>query len=189
MIFRIQVEPEDKSKDPWWEVYDKYDKEFDMDHLRITDPAKWGKDITIWFNNTRSEGEKSRRFLKAEIIKELFVPVTSTVFDWYYNDKKIFELRTYGKKWNEKYIYKNRPVKIRKGYNTKSEIRGKIGKIVIGSIEKIFIKIPFKEIVPIAKTEEFALEIINSILPASEKYIAFEIINVLKEYSISKTLT
>jgi len=166
MIFRIQVEYQDKSKDPWWEIYD---------NPRVINPTKWGQDTVERFNNTLHPGERSRRFLKAEKVTRLFLPVTFEVFSWYYKKIKNFELKRYGQKWTEKHIYRGRPVEISRGYNKRNRMCGKIGKVVIGSMEKIFIKIPFKEIIPIAKTEIFALSIINKTTPISERYIAFEI--------------
>jgi len=108
---------------------------------------------------------------------ELFVPLNSEAFYWFRDKGKSYELRVYGKKWTEKNIFEARAVELRRGYNTGDKIKGKVGAIVIGSIYHIFDEIPFSKIVPVAESQEEAIQQVDNILNGRKgKYIAFEIL-------------
>ena len=111
-------------------------------------------------------------------MKRLFVPLRNEPFYWFKEQEKTFELRAYGKKWTEKNVYEGRDVKLSRGYSTGDIIKGKIGKVITGSVEHIFKEIDFRKIIPVAKSEEKALTEIDNIFEGrKEKYIAFEIIS------------
>ncbi len=54
-------------------------------------------------------------------------------------------------------------------------MRGVIGKIVFGSLEKIFLAVPYQKIEPQAKSKEDAIKINRKLLGKAAKYVTFEI--------------
>ena len=110
-------------------------------------------------------------------MKRLFIPLTSEAFYWFRDNGKAFELRTYGRIWTEKNVYTGRETELRRGYSTQDKIHGKVGRVITGSISQIFKELDFKKIIPVADSEEDAIERADNILNGrKEKYIAFEII-------------
>ena len=108
----------------------------------------------------------------------LFVPLNDEAFYWFRNNNKNFELRGYFNGWREKYVYSGREIELRRGYNTKDKIFGKIGKVVIGSMNNIFDKVNYKKIIPIAKSRQESIKKAKEILNKKKqhkKYIAFEV--------------
>lgn len=109
----------------------------------------------------------------------LFVPLNNEAFYWFKNNNKSFELRGYVNGWREKYVYNGRKVELRRGYNTRDKIFGKVGKVVIGSINDIFDKVNYRKIIPIAKSKEEAIKKAKEILNKNKKhkkFTAFEMI-------------
>lgn len=107
--------------------------------------------------------------------KRLYIFLKSKAFFWFRDKGKKYELRVYRRQWTEKNVYKGRPVELRRGYNTKDRIRGKVGKVIVGTIKEIFSKVKYKEIIPLANSQKEAIKIINEILGKKEKYVAIEI--------------
>lgn len=106
----------------------------------------------------------------------LFVPLNSEIFEWYKKGLKRWELRGANGQYNSKYIWKDRVVELRKGYNGES-IWGKIGRNCEGrSLEKLFNVVDFREVIPTANNVEEAKEVTNAIMGNKEKYILIEIL-------------
>ena len=107
----------------------------------------------------------------------LFVPLKNKAFYWFRDCGKTYEIRAYGQRWNEKHVRKGRSVELRRGYNTKDRINGKIGKVFVGTLNDIFLKINHKKIIPPAESSREAITIVKQIMKHKSKFIAFEIKN------------
>jgi len=107
--------------------------------------------------------------------KSLFVPLTTRFFFQFKNEGKKFELRKYGKRWNENHVYPTRKVTISHGYSGK-RIKGMVGVVHIGSLSKIFKIIPYRLIIADAKSKKEAIESVELLLGNVGKFIAFEFI-------------
>ncbi|MFC1686771.1 hypothetical protein ACFL0E_00230 [Nanoarchaeota archaeon] len=107
--------------------------------------------------------------------KPFFLPVTTEVYRWYRELGKEWELRVYGKRFNENQFSQGREVTVARGYNTPDRFTGIVSQEPVqGSLDDILSKVSFKKIIPIAKTKKGAKEIISSLIEG-EKYIAFKI--------------
>ncbi|MDP2598684.1 MAG: hypothetical protein Q8P49_02550 [Candidatus Liptonbacteria bacterium] len=103
---------------------------------------------------------------------------------------KTFEMRRAEGKWNPLYLRKGKQVRLGCGYSKKNDkkrnLHGVIGKVVSGSLQKIFGEIDFKEIEPRAKTvREAKLENLR-VLGRARKYIAFQIVRAGKKPAINR---
>lgn len=117
--------------------------------------------------------------------ERLFVPLASEPFNWFLSGQKKWELRKADRQYTKKYVYKGRMVELRKGYNTDEKLFGQVDNVVESvSLEGIFEKASFKEIIPIAKNKSEAISISLEILKPSKlhSFIAFKIdLNDTKE--------
>ena len=107
----------------------------------------------------------------------LFVPLAKEPFSWFLSGQKKWELRKVGQ-YSHKNVYTGRMVEIRKGYNTDDKLFGKIDDVrESASLEGIFEKVKFKEIIPISKSKNEAIAIAQDILKPSKtnSFIAFKI--------------
>mgnify|MGYP001615339767 FL=1 len=108
-------------------------------------------------------------------MNRLFVPLNNEAFYWFKNNGKKYELRAYGPRWNEEHVFEGRKVELRRGYSTPDSIKGKIGKIAIGTLAKVFSEIDYKKIIPPAESAKEAVLIIKRMMGNKKKFIAFEI--------------
>lgn len=110
--------------------------------------------------------------------ERLFVPLASEPFSWFLSGQKKWELRKADRQYTRKHVHKNRMVELRKGYNTDEKLFGQVDDVVeSASLEGIFKKVSFKEIIPIAKNISEAITISLEILKPStlHSFIAFKI--------------
>jgi len=105
----------------------------------------------------------------------LFVPLSTEPYLDFKEKGKQYEVRSCERAFSEKYVYKGRPVEIRKGYSGES-LNGIIGKVIIGSLEHIMYKLDYKKIEPNAKNKNEAILENKKILGKKDKYIAFQIL-------------
>lgn len=56
--------------------------------------------------------------------KPLFIPLKTEFYEAFENGTKIYELRKYGKRWNEETCEVGRPVVLSKGYGKQSRMQG-----------------------------------------------------------------
>ena len=63
--------------------------------------------------------------------KPLFIPLRTEYFEAFSLGYKAYELRPYGKRWNEKTCRPGRAVTLSKGYGKHARLSGVIDKIVI----------------------------------------------------------
>jgi len=113
-----------------------------------------------------------------EKVDRLFVPLNKEPFEWFQDGKKLWELRRCENQFSRKFIYKNRLVELRQGYNSDKIIWGNITEVIEKkSIEDIFDLINFKEIIPIAKDKQEAIQYVKTILKPKESvnFIALKI--------------
>lgn len=62
------------------------------------------------------------------IEKPLFIPVKTEYFEAFKNGTKLFEMREYGKRWNEKTCRVGREVVVSKGYGKNGRLHGYVKK-------------------------------------------------------------
>lgn len=111
-----------------------------------------------------------------------FVPLQKRCFNDFERGKT-YELRCMERGWTKKNIRKGRHVTISCGYSKDRRIEGKIGRVVVGSLNDIFRAIYFKKIEPRAKTVRGAKRMNTTVLGEAEKYIAFQIVRTKKRTS------
>ncbi len=146
------------------EIAEKHDKEPGMYQL-----ALWCKNAS-W--KTRQKNEKIKQtFLD---FSRLFVALKTPFFNDFIFNGKTYELRGYSPNFCEKTVFRNRPVRLRKGFSEES-LWGKVGKVVIGSLDEIFAQVYFKEIEPRTKSIQQAKDEIKKGMKKYDKYIAFEV--------------
>lgn len=58
--------------------------------------------------------------------KNLFIPLKTEYYNAFLNGNKDAEYRLYGKRWNEKTCYRNRPVILSKGYGKANRLKASI---------------------------------------------------------------
>lgn len=110
----------------------------------------------------------------------LFVPLSSNPYDWFEGGKKEWELRKYGRQYNELHVRVGRLVELSKGYSSKNRLWGLITDIIRGkNLEEIFAQVHYTKILPEAISKENAIEIATTILRISpeknQDLIAFKI--------------
>jgi ASC-1-like (ASCH) protein len=110
----------------------------------------------------------------------LFVPLSSNPYNWFESGRKEWELRKYGRQYNELHVRVCRLVELSKGYSSKNRLWGHITSITLGKdLEEIFTKIHYSKILPEANSKENAVEIAAKILKISPEeknnLIAFKI--------------
>ena len=110
----------------------------------------------------------------------LFVPLSSNPYDWFESGKKEWELRRYGRQYNELHVRVGRLVELSKGYSSKNRLWGLITDIIQGkNLEEIFAQVHYTKILPEAISKENAIEIATTILRISpeknQDLIAFKI--------------
>ncbi len=105
--------------------------------------------------------------------KDLFLPVTSEVYEWYENGGKQWEIRTYGR-FNERTVFKGRVVWVSKGYSGDRFLALVCKKPVVGSLDYILDNVPYEEIIPTAKSREDAVNKIKSMIKG-DNFVAFNV--------------
>lgn len=110
-------------------------------------------------------------------IKRLFVPLASQPFRWFESGEKRWELRRFGRQFNDKRVCIGREVELRRGYSTQDSIWGEINSVVVAdSIADFFKKVPFSEVIPIAENLHGAVQIAQQIIGNSDqKVIGFRV--------------
>ena len=84
-------------------------------------------------------------------------------------------MRRAERQWNPRQLRRGRKVTLSCGYSG-PRLYGEIGKIVFGSLQKIFRLIPFQEIEPRAKNKKEAVRENSKTLGRAKEYVAFEVI-------------
>lgn len=89
----------------------------------------------------------------------------------------MWELRRFGRRFNDKQLRIGRTVELRRGYSTPDSIWGEIANVIIAdNITEFFKKVPFKEVIPVAESLGSALEIAHRILGSeNQKVIGFRV--------------
>ncbi|MDD5192957.1 MAG: hypothetical protein PHF67_00045 [Candidatus Nanoarchaeia archaeon] len=105
----------------------------------------------------------------------LFVNLRTIYFEQFRNRTKRYEIRSYGKGFNEKYVYTDRDVELRNAWN-RGSLFGTIGEVVIGSLDNILDKVDYRLILSESNSREDAKRTITEILGTCDKYVAFEVI-------------
>ncbi|MDP3725864.1 MAG: hypothetical protein Q8R36_01565 [bacterium] len=106
--------------------------------------------------------------------KSVFVPLNKEAFRDF-SKGKTFEVRRAERGWNRNQIYTGRGITLSCGYSG-ARLSGVIGKVIFGSIRKIFKEVLFKKIEPLAKNCNEAKKINTKLLGIAQEYVAFEII-------------
>jgi ASC-1-like (ASCH) protein len=108
----------------------------------------------------------------------VFIPLSQEPYYWFLSGKKKWELRKTGRQFTAKNIQDGRVVELRRGYNTKDSIWGKIEKVLeFNTLEEVFEAVCFKEVIPVATCMKQAISIAKSILnPSNDStFIIFKI--------------
>jgi ASC-1-like (ASCH) protein len=108
----------------------------------------------------------------------LFVPLASGPFDWFSRGQKKWELRKRGRQFTPTHVRIGRRVELRRGYRNKDVLWGTIIDILeADSLEELFSKVPFREVIPTASSVEDAVATAKRILNvrSSETFLAFAI--------------
>lgn len=105
----------------------------------------------------------------------LFVALRTDSYNEFRNAGKAYELRSYGRQFTEKDIYKERRIELRRGYSGES-IWGTFGEVFIGQLPYIFSRVPSEKISPNSKSVEEAIQECISESGVKEKYILFEVL-------------
>ncbi len=106
--------------------------------------------------------------------KNVFVPLRKEAFSDFLKGKT-FEVRRAERQWNKSQIYAGRRVTLSCGYSG-PRMSGVIGKVIFGSLSKIFKEVSFKKIEPLAKNCNEAKKVNAKLLGVTREYIAFEIV-------------
>lgn len=85
------------------------------------------------------------------------------------------KVRAYGRNFTEKFVYSGREVELRRGYSKGESLWGRVGKVIVGSLEDIFSKVDFKLVEPQKKSQQDAISENRELLGDREKYIAFQV--------------
>lgn len=109
--------------------------------------------------------------------KRLFVALASDPFRWFASGEKLWELRRFGRQFNDARIQVGREVELRKGYSTKESIWGEVNSVVVAeNIAEFFKKVPFSEVIPVAESLSNAVEIAQQIIGHhDQKVIGFRV--------------
>jgi hypothetical protein len=110
----------------------------------------------------------------------LFVPLSQEPFQWFSTGRKNWELRRHGRQFTERHVRVGRRVELRRGYSDpRASLWGTIDEVVIaGSIEIFFDLVPFRMVIPSAKTSGEAVATAAGILgltPDAGRVIGFRI--------------
>lgn len=65
--------------------------------------------------------------------RPLFVPLATEPFRAFESGVKTVELRRSSKRWSERHVWRGRPVLLRRGYSTKEEIAGFVGRVAVAT--------------------------------------------------------
>jgi|SRR5580658_3144741 hypothetical protein len=101
--------------------------------------------------------------------RRLFVPLANEPFRWFAGGQKHWELRRYGRQYTERHVRVGRQVELRRGYNSEDSLWGVVTETLpASSIREFFSKVNYKTVVPSARSEAEAIEIVNQILGMSD---------------------
>lgn len=103
--------------------------------------------------------------------------LASDPFRWFASGEKLWELRRFGRQFNDARIQVGREVELRKGYSTKESIWGEVNSVVVAeNIAEFFKKVPFSEVIPVAESLRNAVEIAQQIIGHhDQKVIGFRV--------------
>lgn len=107
--------------------------------------------------------------------EKIVVPLKPESFLDFRERGKEYVLKRYGRNFNEKNVYPNKRVLLRNAYSGREELRGRIGRVVIGELESIFREIDYRLVTPRAKTMSEAISSIKTIPEDKSVYIAFQV--------------
>jgi len=110
-------------------------------------------------------------------MKPLFLVLARRPYDWFKKGFKKYELREEKIKYNKDTVISGRRVIVQRNQKNEGKFTGKIGKVKRGSLKFILNHVPFKQIVPPAKSKNEAIDIITKAgyIKNQNNYIAFEI--------------
>jgi hypothetical protein len=100
----------------------------------------------------------------------IFVALSREPYAWFESGEKVWELRKYGRQFTEKHIYPGRRVELRRGYSDASRtLWGTIQRVekAVG-IEDFFDKVPYSDVIPVAKNRADAAMMAKEILGIGE---------------------
>jgi hypothetical protein len=97
--------------------------------------------------------------------RRLFVPLANDPFRWFAEGQKRWELRKYGRQYTERNVRVGQSVELRRGYNTKQSLWGRIGETTCAAnVRDFFDKVDYEVVVPDAGSKAEAIEIAEKIL-------------------------
>jgi hypothetical protein len=108
----------------------------------------------------------------------LFVPLASEPFDWFIRGEKKWELRKFGRQYTPKHVRVGRQVELRRGYRNKDILRGTIVEVIEAhSLEELFARVPFREVIPTASSVSDAVAVAGRILNSGSAahFLAFSV--------------
>lgn len=110
-------------------------------------------------------------------MKPLFLVLARKPYDWFKKGHKKYELREEKIKYNRDMVISGRKVIVQKNQKNEGRFTGKIGKVKRGSLKYILNHIPYKQIIPVAKSKNEAVDIITKAgyIKNQNNCIAFEI--------------
>jgi len=96
----------------------------------------------------------------------LFVPLSSEPYSWFLSGEKRWELRRYGRQYTVAHVREGRQVELRLGYRSQEQsLWGHIVRTVeANSLDSFFKEVPFRLVIPIAKSLEEAVREASFIL-------------------------
>lgn len=108
--------------------------------------------------------------MKNREFNRLFVPLSSDPFQWFASGRKRWELRRYGRQYTTDHVILGRTVELRKGYsNRESVLWGTIVDVRRApGIRDFFRQVPFAEVIPVAGSEEEAIQMATKILALTD---------------------
>lgn len=118
----------------------------------------------------------------------LFVPLSKEPFGWFASGRKKWELRRVGNQFHTDHIYHGRLVELRLGYSTSQSLWGCVQSIIHArSLTELFSQVPYEDVIPMASTEEEAVDVCTSILDLcsdNPSLIAFKVSRQIEELEI-----
>jgi ASC-1-like (ASCH) protein len=121
----------------------------------------------------------------------LFVPLANEPFDWFVQGKKKWELRRRGRQYTRRHVRIGRPVELRRGYRNGDTLWGEIVNVIeADGIEEFFRKVPFLDVIPVAKSVGEAIAISSEILgvDVNTPLLGFAIGRTTRELLLSNDL-
>lgn len=113
--------------------------------------------------------------------KRLFVPLAKEPFEWFESGQKHWEVRKAERGFAPQHVQIGRVVELHLGYSTPEAIWAEITEVVLAdTLEELYERVPFSEVIPVAASVEEATRITTEILRLnlrqSQPLVAFRVV-------------